>query len=123
MPLPIRAFDNYSFVTNFAGGHFIPNDRLFIILTDKNTVSAGEGMVDLVLNVENVLVIGQNTRGMLAKSGGLHFYLPYSGILIHFGAAVIFKPKGLFQEGVGFAPDIWVYGDALEAALAFLDRR
>jgi len=120
---PTRALDYYSFVKNFVGGNLVPNVRLFIILIDGYTVSAGEVMVDVALNMENTLVIGQNTRGMLHKSGGLHFHLPYSGIHFWFGAAILFKPDGLFQEGVGFAPDIWVYGDALEAALAFIGQR
>jgi len=37
-----------------------------------------------------------------------------------FGWAISKWPDNLYAEGAGIEPDIWVMGDALEAALALL---
>jgi len=102
----------------------VPNERLIIMLVDRHTTSAGEGFVDNMFNMENTLVIGQNTRGMLAGSGAFNFVglnLPNSGINVRFGRTANIHPEGHFAEGVGFAPDVWVHGDALIAALGLID--
>jgi len=108
------------FVFNYTPDRLVQNDQLVIFLIDRYTMSAGEGFVDFSLNLQNSLIIGQNTGGVLQKTGGPGFFLPNSGIMVGFGPGLFLYPDNLFAEGVGFAPDVWVMGDALTAALAIL---
>ena len=78
-------------------------------------------MVDLFFNMENTLVVGQNTGGALLSAGSMPIALPNSGISVTFSNAMYVHPANHFQEGKGFAPDVWVNGDALVAALGMLD--
>ena len=119
---PTTPLGDYHFVWNYTADRLVPNDQLIILLTDRYTASAGEGFVDFVLNLENTLIIGQNTAGVAHKIAGAAFFLPNSGVPVHFGPGIAFFPEGLFAEGVGYAPDIWTVGDALDAALAFVKR-
>ncbi|MCL2406098.1 MAG: hypothetical protein FWC92_11225, partial [Defluviitaleaceae bacterium] len=50
-----------------------------------------------------------------------HRLLPQSRIPLQFGSGMALFPEGHFQESVGFAPDIWVSGDALTAALGLIE--
>ncbi|MDR2167733.1 MAG: hypothetical protein LBE35_07795 [Clostridiales bacterium] len=100
----------------------VPNERLIIILADRGAASAGEGMVDLAFNMENTLVIGQNTSGAHAfnRSYPQGRTLPRSGIYFGFGRSMTLWPENHFAEGIGLAPDIWAQGDALAAALQLI---
>jgi len=100
----------------------IANDQLIIVLVDRFTASAGERMVDFAFSMENVLVIGQNTGGAyISGNGRINSALPWSNIPFGFSFDMRVPPEGHFQEGIGFAPDIWVMGDALTAALNMLN--
>ncbi|MCL2365277.1 MAG: S41 family peptidase [Defluviitaleaceae bacterium] len=120
---PAYSFGTYCFVMNYTPREVIENDRLFVFLIDRFTVSASELLVDIALNLENTLIVGQNTAGALVGSNGYRFYLPNSNTALNFGTVVTYFPEGIFKEGVGFAPDIWATGDALTAALALIGRR
>ena len=120
---PTTPLGDYHFVWNHTPDRLVPSDQVIILLTDRYTASAGEGFVDFALNLENTLVIGQNTAGVAHKIGGPIFFLPHSGVPVQFGAGIMFYPEGLFAEGVGFTPDIWTSGDALDAALAFFRQK
>jgi len=99
----------------------ISREQTLIVLVDRNTASAGEMFTDLVFNVENTLVVGQNTMGILTASGSYpNLRLPYSGAAVSLGRQLMLHPEGHFTEGVGFAPDVWVNGDALTAVVAML---
>jgi len=101
----------------------VPNEQLLILLVDSYTASAGDDFADLVLSLENTLIIGQNTAGMLlTNSFAINMYLPYSGVPFTFGPTLFVHSEGHLPEGLGIAPDIWVMGDALTAALAMLER-
>ncbi|MCL2388505.1 MAG: S41 family peptidase, partial [Defluviitaleaceae bacterium] len=107
--------------TENARDRVIYNEQLIIVLVDRFTLSSGEIFADQFTNVENTLVIGQNTFGMLLTSSGLPLYLPNSGMPVSMGRYKLVHPENTWQEGVGFSPDIWVLGDALTAAWAILD--
>lgn len=119
---PTTPLGDAHFVWNYTPRRIIPTDKLIILLTDRYTMSAGEGFVDFALSMENTLVIGQNTAGCFHKIAGTAHFLPHSGIPVHFGAGVVFHQDNLFAEGIGFEPDVWVNGDALQAVLAMLSR-
>lgn len=97
-------------------------EQILIVLVDRITGSAGELFTDLAFNVQNTLVVGQNTFGTLTTSLSFpSLQMPNSGITLALGnCCLYFHPEGHFAEGVGFAPDVWVTGDALAAALAML---
>ncbi|MCL2188547.1 MAG: S41 family peptidase [Defluviitaleaceae bacterium] len=102
----------------------LPNDRLFVILTDRGSASAAEGFADMLLTMENTLIIGQNTGGALNMDLTYpNRSLPRSGIPFGFGRTIFIHPEGHLIEGQGIAPDIWVMGDALNAVLAILQAK
>lgn len=101
---------------------FVENDRLIILLTGKNTGSAAEIMVDQAHNLQNTLIVGSNTYGMLASNAYVWIYLPNSGIKIQLGSMVSIFPDNYFAEFVGFQPDIWVAEDAEDLVLKMLER-
>jgi len=108
------------FTPEKARDRLISNDQLIIVLIDRFTLSAGEIFTDQFTNIENTLILGQNTFGMLLTSSNLPLYLPNSGMPVIMGQHTFIHPEGSWEEGIGFAPDIWVVGDALTAALALL---
>lgn len=101
---------------------FISNDRLLILLTGKNTASAAETFTDVAHNLENTLVIGQNTYGMLTSNAYTVIYLPNSGASVGLGSDLNFFPERDFEEFKGYQPDLWTSGDAEEAAVQFVKR-
>ena len=99
----------------------VPNEQLIILLTDRLSASASESFTDALFNVENTLIIGQNTMGALLTDGmSIPIFLPNSGATFAFGRSLNVLPYGHAPEGIGIAPDIWVNDDALEATLAML---
>lgn len=115
---------NYS-ITNTIEDIFAENDKLLIILTGKNTWSAAEVLVDIAHNVENTLIIGENTAGALQGNMAHEaFKLPCSHIPVHFGNGLNVFPdnQNYFQEFMGFQPDIWVSSkEAEELAVKYIN--
>ena len=101
----------------------IPNGNLAIVLTDKNTGSAGEIFVGFLRQLENVIVVGSNTRGMFLTNSIGSALLPHSKLPVRFGTRLNFRPDLSQFEGVGFMPDLWVPpGESLERVLRFIER-
>ncbi|MDR2166741.1 MAG: hypothetical protein LBE35_02680 [Clostridiales bacterium] len=101
----------------------VANNQLLILLIDRGTASAAEGFADLAFNLENALVIGQNTAGALHTNMTYpRRYLPNSGITFGLGRGIHIHPPGHLPEGIGITPDIWTDGDALKATLAMLNK-
>lgn len=117
-PIPLL---NYHIITYSHFREIINNEQLLILLVDRYVSSAGEVFVDMVLNLKNSLIIGQNTSGALQVVWmSYSSALPNSRIEFAFGRSLLMHPGGHFREGVGIAPDIWVNGDALEATITML---
>jgi len=119
---PFEYLGDFHGITSFPNTT-IANDIKIILLVDRQTASAGDFFADQMLNLENTLVIGQNTAGVLLTSSFVPLYLPYSGIDFIFGPSRFAFHGYDWREGVGIAPDIWVTGDALTATLAMLENR
>jgi len=118
----VGPFGDYHTIFNTQERRIVPRNQLLILLTDRNTGSAAEDLVDRVFNIENTLVIGTATAGVLAFDATYQsINLPNTGIPFGLGRAMMLWPDGHFAEGVGILPDIWVSGDALDIALALLD--
>lgn len=103
---------------------FAENEDLLILLTSCQTMSAAESFADRAHNLENTLIIGENTCGcLLGDSWGIDVKLPYSCLSVGFGHSIHVFPEGYFEEGYGFEPDLWcpaVYAE--EAAVNFVHR-
>lgn len=95
---------------------FVEQENTLIMLTSKFTASSAEVFVDIARNVENTLIIGENTADCLTNNlyGGVT--LTYSGIEIGYGNAITIFPEDDFQEGYGFEPDLWCPGVYAEEA-------
>jgi hypothetical protein len=113
--------DENHFAFGYIPDRIVQNEQLLIFLTDRNTSSAGEVFTDLSFNLENSLVIGQNTMGnLLTAINFAGITLPNSGVPFNFGSSIHAFPQGHLPESIGITPDIWVSGDALAAVLAML---
>ena len=106
-------------VSETEGDQFIENEEFLILLTGKNTASASECFCDIAHNLENTLIIGENTMGCFqGDSNGITLTLPYSFIPVNFGHSIHVFAENYFTEGYGFEPDLWcpaVYAE--EAAI------
>ena len=121
--LGYEQLDELHVVAGIIPERIVPNNQLLIFLTDRWTASAGEMFADAAFNIENTLIIGQNTMGALFNNVNyMELYLPNSGLSFGLGRTTFINPEGHLPEGIGIAPDIWVTGDALAAALTMLDK-
>lgn len=103
---------------------WVENDNLLIILTGKYTASGSEWLIDAAHNLENVLLIGENTAGAMVGSI-TYAALPNSRMLIGAGPveACIPDTNDYFEECRGFYPDLWVpTAEAEELAVKLLEQ-
>jgi len=118
----VGPFGDYHTIFNTAPRRIVPRRQMLILLTDRETGSAAEDLVDRAFNIENTLVIGTATNGVLAFDATYSpINLPNTGIPFGLGRAMMLWPNGHFAEGVGILPDIWVSGEALAVAMALLN--
>ena len=114
-------FDERHIVQNNKQREIIQNEPLLVFLTGRGAGSAADGFADLALNLENSLIIGQNTAGVLHTDLTYpSLFLPKSNIRVGFGRSIFVHPENHLPEGVGISPDIWAMGDALQAALSLI---
>ena len=100
----------------------IPNDTLVIVLTDSVIASAGETFIGKLRQMDNVLVVGTNTAGSYLTTNMRAINLPASGVNVHFGTSLNFRPDFSQFEGIGFMPDLWVNPqNSLERVLMFIE--
>ena len=87
-----------------------------IILTDRNTVSAGEGAILFAKQIfgnDNVYTVGENTYGMAEYWNVFDVQLPNSKINIHTSFSrneTMRKNEQWHGEGTGLYPDYWCTG-------------
>jgi len=101
----------------------LESEGVLLVLVDNQVASAGESLIRLLMQVENVIFMGINTAGIshFGNVGLLH--LPHSGLQVEMGVTLFFEPDLVFREGQGFEPDIWVDPTrALELGLIFLEK-
>ena len=103
---------------------WVENDNLLVILTSKRTASAAEWLIDAAYNLENVLVVGDNTAG--AMVGNISYIqLKNSKLIIGAGSsqAIIPDTNDYFEEYRGLYPDLWVpANEAEELAVKLLEQ-
>lgn len=102
---------------------WIENPNILIILSGKYSASASEMLIDCAYNLENVLIIGENTMGALIGGQG-STCLPSSAVKVGVGNGLMsLQTEGdYFEELRGFYPDIWVpAGEAEELAVKLIE--
>ena len=100
----------------------IPNENLVVVLTDNIIGSTGDAFVGMLRQLENVLIVGTNTRGMLVTGNVGSVPLPYSRANVSFGIHLNIMPDLSQFEGVGVPPDLWVPPNAsLERVIRFIN--
>lgn len=60
-----------------------------------------------IVDHENTIILGTNTRGTLVGNYTNKFTLPNSNLNLKFGASLFNKYKNI-DEGRGMMPDIWL---------------
>ena len=88
---------------------WVENDRVLIVLTGKRTASCAELLLERTANLENVLVIGENTSGAM-MSNACRMQLPRSGCQVTMTVDSVHQPSAdsRYEELRGYEPDIWV---------------
>ena len=102
---------------------WIENPNMLIILSGKYSASASEMLIDCAYNLENVLIMGENTMGALLGGQG-STCLPSSAVKVGVGNGLMsLQTEGdYFEELRGFYPDIWVpAGEAEELAVKLIE--
>lgn len=101
----------------------IDNDTTVIVVTNAEVASAGEGLVMRISQAENVMVVGENTRGCLTFGNVSAHQLPHSKLMIWIPINFGLYLDQEFREEVGLAPDLWVpAAEAVNFAVAAIRR-
>ncbi len=101
----------------------IPSDTTLIVLVDANVYSSGEGFISYLHQVENVVLVGENSGGALTYGQMSHHRLPNSKMLVGLPTSLNVFVDLEYREEKGFFPDLWVpAGEALNYAVAAVRR-
>jgi hypothetical protein len=99
----------------------IPNDTTLVIVMNGLVASAGEGFVMRASQAENVVLVGENSRGALTFGNISYHLLPHSRLRVTLPINFNLYLDMAFREGKGISPDLWVpAADAVNYAVAAL---
>ncbi len=102
----------------------IPRARLIaypvVVLVNENTASLAEIVAATLQEQRQVPVFGTRTYGKGTTQSWLTIGDRFA---VHLTTAIWFTPGGKSVDGVGLRPDLVVAGDALLAALSYLEHR
>lgn len=98
----------------------IPCPTTLVVITDAAVASSGEGFLSFLRGqVDDLVVVGENTRGALTFGHTTAHRLPHSGLLAILPVKLNVPLDLVDREGQGFMPDYWVpAADALNHAVA-----
>jgi hypothetical protein len=97
----------------------IPNNMTLIVLIDSNVFSSGEGFISYLNQVENVVIVGENSGGALIYGQMTYHVLPNSKLSVYLPISLNVFADLVYREEVGFFPDLWVPAeDAVNYAVA-----
>lgn len=107
--------------------NWVENEQILVVLTSKFVGSAAESIVDKLHDLENVLLIGENTGGFYLTSAATQIQLPNSLCEVSMGDGLTVPVYGgegyYFKEFEGFYPDLWVPAAEAEELAAKLIQR
>ena len=97
----------------------IPNNMTLIVLIDANVYSSGEGFISYLHQLENVVIVGENSGGALIYGQMTYHALPNSKLGVFLPISLNVFTDLVYREEIGFYPDLWVPAeDALNYAVA-----
>ena len=104
----------------FPSTRLIPNASTLIVIADGGVASAGEGLLSyLYRQVENVVVVGENSQGALTFGQVSVHQLPHSRLRVVLPIKLNAMLDMEWREERGYFPDLWVPSvDALNYAVA-----
>ncbi len=102
--------------------NLIPNDKNIFIIYDKIVASTGENLLNKMANMENVVLVGTNSRGCSVNGNVGLYKLPNSELPCRWGNTLFFQEQYFMPEGVGATPDIVIPNmeDALDLTLKMI---
>ena len=107
---------------NYHEYRVIENKTLIIVLIDNGVASAGESFVNYLNQMENVILIGTNTAGLLGFGNMGMCNLPNSKVQLSISKTISLPPDLTSREGRGYYPDFWVEPNkALTTAVSFIN--
>ncbi|MBU7027956.1 MAG: hypothetical protein HXS48_13555 [Theionarchaea archaeon] len=92
----------------FYSMQLIPNDTRIIVLTDSDIWSSGELFINFLRQVENVVIVGENTVGATVFGWKTLHQLPHSKLRVRCGCALYYPSDLHCIEEEGLFPDLWV---------------
>ena len=103
-----------------SASRWIPNHTTLIVLTDGCVGSSGEGFIKFLWRqVENVILVGENSAGAVTFGQTSIHQLPHSHLRIQLPIKLIIRTDLAWLEERGYEPDLWVpTADALNYAVA-----
>jgi hypothetical protein len=97
----------------------IPNDTTVIIVMNDLVASAGEGLIMRASQMENVVLVGENSMGALTFGNISTHQLPHSRLKVTLPINFNLYLDRESREGKGISPDLWVpAADAVNYAVA-----
>jgi len=113
-------------VQPYWGAYYLPqklpiaNRTTLVVVIDRAVASSGEGLISYLHNqVENVVLVGENTRGALTFGHMTAHRLPNSKLLAFLPVKLNLDLDLEWREQHGFEPDYWIPArDALNHAVA-----
>jgi hypothetical protein len=94
---------------SFPSTQLIPNDTTLIVVVDQSVASAGEGLLSYFhQQVENVVIVGENTSGALTFGQVSAHQLPHSKLRVVLPIKLNVAVDMEWREERGFLPDLWV---------------
>lgn len=103
---------NVFYGPNNSPSKWVEHENILVVLTGKYSASSAESLVDKIQDLENVLLIGENTGGYFLTSASNKLQLPNSLVSIVMGDGLTipaYEGEGYyFKEFEGFYPDLWV---------------
>jgi hypothetical protein len=103
----------------FEDSETIPSDTTLIVVMNGSVASSGEGFINYIQQVENVVLVGENTRGALVFGQTTLHKLPHSALSVTLPISLNIPLDLELREERGFFPDLWVPAeDALNYVVA-----
>ncbi len=101
----------------------IPNDIKVYIIVEKGVMSSGESLIMYFRNMENVVLVGTNSKGGVLVGNNRGYTLPNSDIYCYWGETLYLGYSHYIKEGVGTIPDILVPNtkDTLDLTLKMIE--
>ena len=117
-------FEKYSMDPHWSGPYsddieVIPNDTTVIVVVNEYVTSAAEGFLIYLQQVENVILVGENSGGALVFGQMTLHQLPHSTIPCNLPISLNIPLDLVLREEKGFFPDLWIPAeDALNYVVA-----